>query len=432
MLNMRTEPLRMALIFPWAIVIAVLIVMAGVSFTSQSWNGIDWDESAYAYVGKGILVGEVPYLDRWESKGPVTYLIYALGLIAPGWWGVWLINMAFLLSSTWLVFKMVQREFGTMAALFSISTFLIYASLLGHGGGLTENYALLFQLLALILFLRTYRRGGPNAWECIVLGVLGALSFLIRANLIGVWLTIGIYWIFRWRESRTMIAWSVAGGLSVLAATSLLLASLGAWGEFWDATIGYNLAHSAATVAGRIRAAMLLVWFLSPVLPLLGVGWCVGIWYYLTGKMQGQTFDRIWPFALTLGPVEVTLTLLSGNGFDHYFLVLLPVGTLYLGFLVWLVSKERHAAPAFLTFMLLFVTVNYHMDVYDKAFDIVRMVRNADEQPTLTRRERDLRVAETVKQNSSAEDTILVWGRDRRFTCSLGATHPHGSSIRMP
>ena len=331
---------------------------------------------------------------------------------------------AFLLGSAWLAFRMVQREFGTTAALFSAATFLIYARLLGKGGGLTENYALLFQFLALFMFLRAERKGGPDARLCLALGVLGALSFLLRANLIGVWLTIGVYWVIRWRETRSRIAWSVVGGVSVLIAVSITFASLGAWAEFWGATALFNFAQSAASVDDRIRAAMLLVWHLSPVLPLLGVGWCVGIWYYLTGKMQGQTFERIWPFALTLGPVEVTLTLLSGNGFDHYFLPILPVGTLYLGFLVWLVSKERLATPAFLTFILLFITANYHMDVYDKAFEIVRMVRSTGDQSSIIGRERDLRVAEAVKQNSRAEDTILVWGTQPQIYLLTGRDSP--------
>ena len=409
-LNWGTTRLRTVLIVAWVGVIAVLIVMAAISFASPP---LGRDSSAFAYVAEGILAGEVPYLDRWDHKGPVIYLIYALGLLAPGWWGLWLINMAFLLGSAFLCFKTVQREFGTTAALFSVSTLLIYVRLLG--GGLTEQYALLFQFLTLFLFLRAERKGGLGTWECIAIGVFGALSFLLRANLIGVWLAIGIFWTIRWRDARARIAWSAIGGLSVLAVTSLAFASLGGWGEFLDATITFNLAYSDATFGDRIRAALLLAWYLSPVVPLLGIGWCVGIWYHQTGKTRGEEFKSIWPFILTLGPVEVVLSLVSGHGFDHYYLALLPVGTLYLGFLVWLVDRHRLAAPPFLAFILIFATVNYHMDIYTGAFQIVSAVKNADEQRPRTETERDLRIAEVVKRNSSAEDTILVWGAETQI-----------------
>ncbi len=208
----------------------------------------------------------------------------------------------------------------------------------------------------------------------------------------------------------------MVGGLSALGAASLAFASLGAWGEYWDATIWYNLVYSNASLGDRIRGAMLLVWYLSPVAPLLGIGWCIGIWYHLTGKTRGEAFERIWPFVLILFPVEVALSMLSGYGYGHYYLSLLPVGTLYLGFLVWLVSKERLAAPAFLTLILLYATVNYHMDIYNKAADIVRTVRNTeDEEHPLTRSERDRLVANVVKLHSNAEDSILVWGAETQI-----------------
>ena len=414
-----------ALVIAWVCVIASLVVMTGVTFASPPGR----DASVFAYVGQGILTGEVPYLDRWDHKGPVTYLIYALGLLVPGWWGMWLINMAFLLGSAWLVFSTVRREFGTTAVLFSVATFLIYVRLLG--GGLTEHYALLFQLLALFLFIRIDGRtaelnvrGGTHIWKYIAIGALGALSFLLRANLIGVWLAIGIYWIVRWRDSRSRIAWSAVGGLSTLVAVSLAFAALGAWDKYWDATIWYNLVHSDASLTDRVRAAMMLVWYLSPMIPLLGIGWCVGLWYHLTGKTHGEPFERIWPFVLILGPVEVVLSMLSGWGYGHYYLALLPVGALYMGFLVWLVSKERLAAPAFLTLILLYATVNYHMDIYNKVADIVRTVRDASQEHPLTRNERDRMVSEVVERHSDAQDTILVWGAETQIHLLTGRDSP--------
>ncbi len=64
----------------------------------------------------------------------------------------------------------------------------------------------------------------------------------------------------------------------MLAAVSIAFLSLGAWTEFWDATIIYNFVYSDAPFSDRIRAAMLLVWHLSPMVSLLGIAWCIGIW----------------------------------------------------------------------------------------------------------------------------------------------------------
>ena len=402
----------MAFVAVWVAVIATLIVMATVWSLSPP---VGRDSSAFAYVGEGILAGEVPYLDRWDHKGPVTYGIYALGLLAPGWWGLWTINLMFLFGSAWFAFRIIDRQFGTTAALFSVATLLIYVMMLGNRLGLTEHYALLFQFLTLFLFIRAEKSDGPQAWECIAIGALGALSFLLRANLIGIWLAIGIFWAIRWPQARSRILWSGTGGLLVLAAVSIAFLSLGAWTEFWDATIIYNFVHSDAPLSDRIRAAMLLVWHLSPMVSLLGVAWCIGIWCLLTGKTQRIELERILPFVLILGPIEVALSMVSGYGYGHYYLAILPVGTLYLGFLVWFVSRQRLATPAFLTLILLFTTVNYHMDIYEQAADIVRTVRGTDDQGPPTRTDRDRRVAELVKSLSTPEETILVWGAETQI-----------------
>ena len=149
-----------------------------------------------------------------------------------------------------------------------------------------------------------------------------------------------------------------------------------------------------------------------------------GFWYHLSGKTRGEPFERIWPFVLILGPVEVALSMLSGWGYGHYYLSLLPVGALYMGFLVWLVSKERLAAPAFLTLILLYATVNYHMDIYNKVADIVRTVRDASQEHPLTRNERDQMVAEVVERHSDAQDTILVWGAETQIHLLTGRDSP--------
>ncbi len=185
----------MAFVAVWVVVIATLTVMAIIWSLSPP---VGRDSSAFAYVGEGILAGEVPYLDRWDHKGPVTYVIYALGLLAPGWWGLWTVNLMFLFGSAWFAFRIVDRQFGTTAALFSVATLLIYVMMLGNRLGLTEHYALLFQFLTLFLFMRAEKSDGPQVWECIAIGALGALSFLLRANLISIWLAIGIFWIVKW------------------------------------------------------------------------------------------------------------------------------------------------------------------------------------------------------------------------------------------
>ncbi len=146
-------------------------------------------------------------------------------------------------------------------------------------------------------------------------------------------------------------------------------------------------------------------------------------------------------FVLILGPVEVALAMLSGRGFHYYYMALLPVSALYLGFLVWLLSTEKLVAPALLSFILLYTTVNYNTDIYSKARDIVRTIRGTEEtysaidlkRRTIARdRSRELHLVETVKHNSRSNDTILVWGNLVRIYLLAERDSPTRFSYQTP
>ena len=53
----------------WAIIFTALYLLALDSFIGKP--GVD--SSLYIYVAKGILEGELPYVDRWDNKGPLLY-----------------------------------------------------------------------------------------------------------------------------------------------------------------------------------------------------------------------------------------------------------------------------------------------------------------------------------------------------------------------
>ena len=394
----------------WVVVLAALAIDALPALSSTPGR----DTSAFMYVAQGILKGEVPYLDRWDHKGPVTYVIHALGLLVLGSWGTWLVNSVFLLGSAWLALRLTRLHFGVQAALFSVAIFLVYSEKLG-GGGLTEEYALPFQLLAFLLFARVERMERADAWACLAIGALGGIAFLLRANLVGVWLAMGVYWMFRWRDARARIAWSAVGGLSVLAAASVVFVAVGAWAEYWDATMVYNLAYTDPSLYDILDAGDSLVRHMSWVALPLVLGWCAGVWYQFRGEKRGEPFERIWPFVLILGPIEVALSLMSGFGWSHYYLALLPVGVLYFGFLVWLIATNKLVAPAFLTFLLMFAVVNYHhVPIYyhKVSSTVYRIIHPGAPDPVPNA---DERAAELVKQATDASDTILVWGAQTRI-----------------
>ncbi len=60
------------------------------------------DSSVYLYIGQHLLKGAVPYRDTFDNKGPLLYLVNALGLTlgAGSFWGVYVLEYSLLALST--------------------------------------------------------------------------------------------------------------------------------------------------------------------------------------------------------------------------------------------------------------------------------------------------------------------------------------------
>ncbi len=396
----------------WAAAFLIVLVLALDSLIVAHGK----DLSVYIYIAQGVADGDIPYLDRWDNKGPLTYLLTFAGTVMGGAYGIWLLGAAFLLSSTWFAFKVTREAYGTTAALLATTLFLFCFRRVADGGGLTEHYAILFQLMALFLFVQL-RNGNAkrDAYFCLVIGALGAAAFLLRPNLVGVWLAIGLYWlvqlwIFRHRDILKRMLWSIAGGLVTLTIVAMAFAALGALGALWDAVIVYNFTYSDASFINRLgvlrnlRGALILV-----SLPLMA-GWGIGIWYYLSGRARGTRFEDILPLCLVLLPIETLLLTTSGYGFNHYFVALLPAAALTLAFLAKFVLSRSATAPLLLATVLLIPVVYYNLPDYRTPYrnftGIVDKYVHAGEIAT----DRYTNVAEHIRQTTEPDALILVWG----------------------
>ena len=68
-------------------IIALLVCLGLTSLTNQIGNV---DSDVFQYVAGEIQQGRVPYLDTFDHKGPLIYLINFLALSLSPRWGLWL------------------------------------------------------------------------------------------------------------------------------------------------------------------------------------------------------------------------------------------------------------------------------------------------------------------------------------------------------
>jgi hypothetical protein len=130
----------------------------------------------------------MPYRDVFDFHAPLVFLINALGLLIDDSYGIWLVELHFLIGTLIIIFVALNRSIGPLA---SLITCLILAGLIGsslEGGNRIEEYALLFMALGLAGFMDCLTRRRLTVLSVYLIGVSGALTFWLKPALTVFWL----------------------------------------------------------------------------------------------------------------------------------------------------------------------------------------------------------------------------------------------------
>jgi hypothetical protein len=293
------------------------------------------DPTVFAYAGRLVRAGLVPYKDFWEAKSPGIFYAEALGygLFGFNWWGPTLMQLCVYVATALCVVLLSSRMFSTT---FARAAFVVFAMLLlnnpasAQGSNITETYQVLPTVLALVALWPNSRE---RSWKRSALaGVLVGIAFLFRPTAASLGVVATIVIAFRWltAEDRraaareSLVEWGafVAGGTLVLSLVSGYFAMHGVAGEMWFATLHYNVTvykdmKPPPPLTDPKRYFMLREIFgLSSqyMLFLLAGVSCLGAWH-----VRGRRYVARWLFlAAAWIACDIALALATGRMYGHY------------------------------------------------------------------------------------------------------------------
>lgn len=314
---------------------SALIIMLPASPRAASLPGRD--SGVFLYIGSHILDGEVPYRDVWDHKPPTIFYLNALGLfLASGSrWGVWLLEVTSLGAAIAIGYSVIRTAFGNLPALFGSALWVITLPFILQGGNLTTEYTLPLQFAALFLVIGT-KPGKDPKWRWFLVGILGGVAYFTKQTAIGIWIALFLYLtILRLhrKEPGRYLGDVLAMGLGAMLVGAfwvLLFGSAGALRDFWDAAFRFNFNYVSSPdspmVENRIITLLSGNQELATVglLPIATIGFVMALvlvlWY--------RSGIRKWTpllIVVTLNlPIEIILINLSGFGYPHYYLTMLP------------------------------------------------------------------------------------------------------------
>lgn len=286
------------------------------------------DYGFYAYIGKQIVKGQLPYRDVWESKPPAIFYLNAFALrLGRGLrWGIWLVEFAFLFAAIAASFYLLKKLWGTAPALFGIFVWLWGMEITLEGGNFTEEYPLVFHFLALLLLIKLIRHPEHRLFN-LTLGLLLSISFLFRPNnavVEAVTVLVLAASLLVQRNFRALwisVLWIALGFLVPLGVTCAYFAYHGLFYAMLEASILYNLAYSDAQ---QTAASPLLVGF-----EYLNLAAWIGLVGYLLvlARLRNYFGTPLLPLFIVLligTPAAVYLSDPARRNYAHYFMNWLP------------------------------------------------------------------------------------------------------------
>jgi hypothetical protein len=383
---------------------------------------LERDEGEYGYIAQRWLAGELPYQSSFNQKFPGTFLAYAVitGILgeSPGaiHWGAQVWSMATLTLVFLLGWRLFSAPAGIAAAAFAALLVGDY-TVLGNAAN-TETFAILFFAGSFLAALNAVGRDSL-AWS-FAAGALGAAGMVCKQpgvfNL--AFVVLYIAWATKLRVAR--IAATIAGAAAVLGLVFLYFAANGAWGDFYDNTIGHNLSYAA-----RVPLEMYPELFWLTFSKILGSFWPV---YLLAAwGLLGPVIRRSAPAAAgTPNPnlLANALAVLVWLGFcclavsvggyfrHHYFIQIIPAVALLAGLGVTQVAPSAGRFGERLPYVLCGLATVYVVSMapwyYLPGSAEEKCRRLYADNPFPESQE----IAQFIAANSSPGDSVLVVGSE--------------------
>jgi hypothetical protein len=409
---------------PW-LEITLLILLLGILVSlvlaqaNPLYHAPNRDGGLFMYAGNQVLKGKILYVDIVDNKGPLIFYLNALGMfLGRGYrWGVWGVEFLFLFSAAFIGFHLMKWMWGLVPAIFG--TFLWLGGLTNvlRGGNFTEDYSLLFNFLALYLFWIDLQK--KQKWSYLFLiGVMLGLNFLLRANNIGVELSIGLVVVVsafldgEYSRSFKKLAWMGAGTVAVFILVAIYFFLLGNLEETISFAYFYNFFYSSDAEGNLLNSFMRGLEFLGyPFVMFALLGFVVLFEKLPEAIRTGQKVERNLYLLFIIGwPIEVVLSGLSGRNYPHYFICWLP----YIAFLSGLVAKlvvpvindtleKRAMISLSITILFLGVANLSALDEYKATLQRILFERSEGIESVDP-------IAKYIRDNTQPSDTVLVWG----------------------
>lgn len=173
----------------FCLIISIVFLLIGTK-SSPLYTLNDWyDAQCFFTMGKSMMNGSVPYLDLFEQKGPLLFLIYGIASLisTDSFIGVFIIEVIAYTIFLYYIDKIITMylpEKYSYILLTILSLLILSSRSFTHGGSCEE---LCFPLLAITVyyFIKYLKNNYISNKETLIIGILTGCIFWMKYTLLG-------------------------------------------------------------------------------------------------------------------------------------------------------------------------------------------------------------------------------------------------------
>jgi hypothetical protein len=403
------------------------------------------DQATYGVIGRGLLQGAKLYRDLWDMKPPAIFWVYAGIVKAFGtvMWSIGVVDVLWLLLICWCIFRFAERYLGTAAAVIAVLVEASWHCRMGYVAVAEPETFLI--VLVFFSYFQVWREGRWAMPRHFATGLLFGAAFWFKYNALAFlpFLVVVPYLDLSGFDAeplqvRLTVTWSIwlkraattlTGFGVVIAAVLGYFAVAGLWRTLWE---------SHFRMISRYGASPLGDWTTYFLVPLAGTILFIGVLTALAPlaaflvARQSRELGRLVPILVGAGLGYASTVMqfrfpTSGAEACYPFFAM-AWGYLAVKTFGKLRKLEREAAFGRLplTRVLVWFTLA-NVALWPVLLDSVSLARryrglavwranhdwfyaNYPEQHKLEHLRGEMEVIHYLRENSSARDTVYIWG----------------------
>jgi len=303
-----------------------------------------FDSAFFQSIGKLWLEGIIPYRDFFDHKGPLLFMINALGYVFPNTrLGLFLVQSAFFSISLTLAYLTLRQFINPKYSVVILLVMILYLGMVFGEGNLSEEYSLTF-VFCMLLFQAKWLKNQKKAMVeksaishpkiySFIYGFCVMTIALIRINnalipCIGI---LCIVWFLarqkQWKMILQNALFVIFGALVVFVPVAGYFYMNNAFVSFINGTFLFNLSYS------RVHASLPTItnstlFYSTPVL----LSWFIGLYLLFKKELYKSVF-------LFVTGALTAYMCLGGNSYAHYFINAAPL--IPIAFCLFMSSSEN-------------------------------------------------------------------------------------------